>query len=85
MAQEKSAWANLDSIWISHFLLTVGGLAPVFVRTKHAPDTQSAKKPMKIFGAKGLPNLGKLLTKRANTIFQTPFPVEIPEVERSKS
>ena len=58
MAQEKLDWVNLDAIWISHFHLDhCGGLAPLLFGTKHAPDTQSRTKPLRIFGAKGLREL----------------------------
>ncbi len=83
MAQEHLDWANLDSIWISHFHLDhVGGLAPFLFGTKHAPDTQKRKKPLKIFGAKGLQKLIKSFDEAGEyNLFKQPFPVEITEVE----
>jgi ribonuclease BN (tRNA processing enzyme) len=83
MAQEKLDWANLDAIWISHFHLDhVGGLAPFLFGTKYAPETLERRKPLRIFGAKGL---SKLLQNfdEANeyNLFKQPFPVEIIEVE----
>lgn len=83
MARENLTWATLDAIWISHFHLDhVGGLAPFLAGTKHAPETRDRKKPLRIFGAKGL----KLLLEKfdeANDykLLAQPFPVEIIEVE----
>ena len=83
MAQENLDWANLDSIWISHFHLDhVGGLAPFLFGTKHAPETQKREKPLKIFGAKGLHNLVKSFDEAGEyNLLKQPFPVEIKEVE----
>lgn len=83
MAQENLDWANLDSIWISHFHLDhVGGLAPFLFGTKHASDTQKREKPLKIFGAKGLQKLIKSFDEAGEyNLFKQPFPIEITEVE----
>jgi ribonuclease BN (tRNA processing enzyme) len=83
MAQENLDWANLDSIWISHFHLDhVGGLAPFLFGTKHAPDTQKRKKPLKIFGAKGLRKLIESFDEAGEyNLFKQLFPVEITEVK----
>lgn len=83
MAREKLDWANLDTIWISHFHLDhVGGLAPFLFGTKNAPETKERKKPLRIFGAKGLKKLLESFD-RANDykLFAQRFPVEIIEVE----
>src|SRR3712207_3493320 len=57
-AQENLEWWNLEAIWISHFHLDhCGGLAPLLFGTKHADETQSRTKPLRIFGAKGLTKL----------------------------
>ena len=83
MARENLDWANLDAIWISHFHLDhVGGLAPFLAGTRHATEMQDRKKPLKIFGAKGLRKLMESFD-RANEykLFKQPFPVEIIEVE----
>lgn len=80
MAQENLDWVNLDAIWISHFHLDhCGGLFPFLFGTKHAPETQSRTKPLKIFGAKGLRDL----IKRFNDyeLLKQPFPLEIIEIE----
>lgn len=83
MAQEKLDWANLDAIWISHFHLDhIGGLAPFLFGTKNATETQKRKKPLRVFGAKGLKKLLESFD-RANDykLFAQRFPVEIMEVE----
>ena len=55
IAQENLDWVGLDAIWISHFHLDhVGGLAPLLFGTKHAPQTQSRRKPLTVFGGRGL-------------------------------
>ena len=83
MAQENLDWVNLDAIWISHFHLDhVGGLAPFLFATKHAPQTQTRRKPLVIYGGRGLQNLFRAFDE-ANSyrLLQQPFPVEIREVE----
>ena len=82
-AQENFDWANLDSIWISHFHLDhVGGLAPFLFGMKHAPVTQSRKKPLRIFGATGLRRLLDAFSEaNAYDLFAQPFPLEIHEIE----
>ena len=83
MAQENLAWAELDSIWISHFHLDhVGGLAPFLFGTKYAPEMQNREKALKIFGPKGLRNLLKKFDEANDyELFKQPFPVEIIETE----
>ena len=83
LAQEKLDWANTDAIWISHFHLDhIGGLPAFLFGTKYAPETQTRKKPLRIFGAKGL---GKLIAgfdrAGAYNLLKQPFPLEIIEVE----
>jgi ribonuclease BN (tRNA processing enzyme) len=83
MAQEKLDWTNLDAIWISHFHLDhFGGLCPFLFGTKYAPETQNRKKPLKIFGAKGLIKLFEAFD-RANeyNLLKQPFPIDFQEVE----
>ena len=83
MAQENLDWANLDVIWVSHFHLDhVGGLPAFLFGTKYAPETQARKKPLKIFGAKGLRNLiEKFDAANEYNLLKQPFPLEIIEVE----
>ena len=83
MAQEKLDWANLDAIWISHFHLDhVGGIAPFLFGIKHAPETQSRRKTLKIFGAKGLKKLIKSFDEAGDyELLKQTFPLEIIEVE----
>ena len=82
MAQENLNWVELDSIWISHFHLDhVGGLAPFLFATKHAPQTQSRRKPLTIFGGRGLKKLFRSFDEANNyALLKQPFPVEIREV-----
>jgi ribonuclease BN (tRNA processing enzyme) len=86
MAQENLDWVNLDAIWISHFHLDhCGGLAPFLFGTKHAPQTQTRKKTLKIFGAKGLKNLIEAFDRADRyDLFEQPFPLEVIEVEPMK-
>jgi ribonuclease BN (tRNA processing enzyme) len=83
MAQEKLDWARLDAVWISHFHLDhVGGLAPFLFGTRNAPEMRDRKKPLRIFGARGL----RALIERFDAageykLFRQPFPLEIREVE----
>lgn len=83
MARENLDWANLDAIWISHFHLDhVGGLAPFLFGTRHAAGTQNRKKPLRIFGAKGLRKLIEDFDGAGDyKLFKQPFPIEIIEVE----
>jgi ribonuclease BN (tRNA processing enzyme) len=86
MAQENLDWANLDAIWISHFHLDhVGGLAPFLFGTKNARETRNRKKPLRIFGAKGLKKLLESFDKANDyNLSAQPFPLEIIEVEPLK-
>ncbi len=83
MAEENLDWANLDSIWISHFHLDhIGGLAPFLFALKYAPQTQSRTKPLKIFGAEGLRKLlEKFNDAGSYNLFKQLFPLEIIEIE----
>jgi ribonuclease BN (tRNA processing enzyme) len=58
LAQENLDWPNLDVIWISHLHLDhCGGLAPLLFGMKWAPQTQTRKKPLRIFGCEGIKRL----------------------------
>jgi ribonuclease BN (tRNA processing enzyme) len=83
MARERLDWANLDAIWISHFHLDhVGGLAPFLFGTRNAPEMRERKKPLQIFGAKGLERLVRAFdAANEYKLFRQPFPLEIREVE----
>ena len=83
MAQENLDWANLDSIWISHFHLDhFGGLAPFLFATKHAPQMQSRTKPLRIYGG---PGLRKLIETFSNAnkydLLTQRFPIEVVEIK----
>src|ERR1051326_8623291 len=87
MAQESLDWANLDAIWISHFHLDhCGGLAPFLFGVKHAPQTQSRTKPLKIFSCAGVEKLLKAIDEAHNyRLFKLKFPVEITEIAAGKA
>jgi ribonuclease BN (tRNA processing enzyme) len=82
MAQENLDWAALDAIWISHFHLDhVGGLAPFLFATKHAPQTEARRKPLKIFGGYGLKKLFRAFDEANDyKLLKQPFAVELCEV-----
>lgn len=82
MAEEKLEWAGLDVIWVSHFHLDhVGGLAPLLFGTKHAPQTRQRRKPLRIFGPRGLEKLLKAFDEANDYgLMKQPFPLEIKEV-----
>jgi ribonuclease BN (tRNA processing enzyme) len=81
-AQEGCDWANLDAVWISHFHLDhVGGLAPLLFGTKHAPQTRGRRKPLNIYGPRGLEKLFRAFDQANNyDLLKQPFPTEIREV-----
>lgn len=83
MAQENLDWVGLDAIWISHFHLDhVGGLAPFLFGTKHAPQMQSRRKPLTVFGGRGLKKLFQAFDEANDyKLLQQPFALEIREVE----
>jgi len=82
MAQENLDWANLDAIWVSHFHLDhLGGLFPFLFGTKYAPATQARRKPLNIYGPRGLAKLFRAVDAAgAYNLLGQPFPVEIREV-----
>lgn len=84
MAEENLDWANLDAVWISHLHLDhCGGLAPFLLGLKHAPQTQSRRKPLKIFGCAGVEKLLRAIDEAHNyRLFKLPFPLEIIELSK---
>ncbi len=82
MAEEGLDWANLDSIWISHFHLDhCGGLAPYLFSVKHAAETAHRTKPLKIFGGDGLRKLVDAFDAAGNyRLFEQRFGIEVLEV-----
>jgi ribonuclease BN (tRNA processing enzyme) len=83
VAQEGLDWADLDTVWISHFHLDhCCGLPAFLFATKHAPETRGRKRPLRIFGPTGI----LLLIKKFDgvneyNLFKQPFPIEVVEVE----
>ncbi|MFL6208248.1 MAG: MBL fold metallo-hydrolase [Pyrinomonadaceae bacterium] len=82
MAQEGLDWVNLDAIWISHFHLDhVGGLAPFLFGTKYAPQMQTRRKPLAVYGPRGLGKLFRAFDWANDYgLAKQPFPFEIREV-----
>lgn len=82
LAQERLGWVGLDAIWISHFHLDhVGGLAPFLFGTKHSPQTKSRRKPLRIYGPRGLRKLFHAFDEANHyQLLKQPFPVELCEV-----
>lgn len=82
MAEERLDWVNLDAVWVSHFHLDhLGGLFPFLFGTKHAPDTQARRKPLTIYGPRGLRKLFDAFDAAGDyKLLKQPFPVEIREV-----
>ena len=83
LAQERLDWGNIDAIWLSHFHLDhCCGLPAYLFGARHAKQTESRTKPLRIIGGPGLRKLiadfdnvakGKLLQQR--------FLVELIEIE----
>jgi ribonuclease BN (tRNA processing enzyme) len=82
MAEEGLNWAELDAIWISHFHLDhAGGLAPFLFGTRHAPQTRERRKPLRIYGGRGLEKLLRAFDAAGDyRLTKQPFPVEVREV-----
>ena len=87
MAEEQLDWPNLDAIWISHLHLDhCGGLAPLLFGMKHAPQTQSRKKPLQIFGCAGTNKLVTAIDAAHDyRLFELPFPLGLTEVSAEDS
>ena len=86
MAQERLDWPNLDAIWISHFHLDhCGGIGPFLAGTKHAAETKTRTKPLRIFGPAGLTRLIAKFDEVNNyRLLEQPFPVEIIEIDEQE-
>jgi ribonuclease BN (tRNA processing enzyme) len=84
IAQEQLDWANLDAVWISHFHLDhCCGLPAYLFATRHAPETRDRKKPLTVYGARGITKLLELFDEAAGgKLFKQPFPVNIVEIEQ---
>jgi len=82
MAAENLDWPNLDAIWISYLHLDhCGGLASFLFGTKHAPQTQSRRKPLTILGCQGISKLLRAIDDANDYgLFDQPFPLELREI-----
>src|SRR2546425_5775491 len=82
MAEENVDWPNFDAIWISHLHLDhCGGLASLLFGLKWAPQTQSRRKPLKIFGCEGIKKLLRAIDDSNDyALFEQPFPIELREI-----
>lgn len=82
MAGENLAWPDLDAVWISHFHLDhIGGLPALLFGMKYAPQTQARRKPLPIYGPRGLRALIEAFDAANDYgLLKQPFPVEIHEI-----
>lgn len=87
MAQEALDWPNLDAIWISHLHLDhCGGLAPLLFGMKHASQTQSRTKPLRIFACAGTRKLLDAIDDAHNyKLSSLPFPLDLIEISANDS
>ncbi|HXI22602.1 MAG TPA: ribonuclease Z [Pyrinomonadaceae bacterium] len=87
MAQENLDWPNLEAIWISHLHLDhCGGLAPFLFGVKHAPQTQSRTKPLKIFSCAGVEKLLRSADEAlGGKLLKLQFPLELSEIAGDKA
>ena len=85
MAAENLDWINLDAIWISHLHLDhCAGLAPFLFGIKWAKGIERRRKPLRIFGCRGIEKLLKAIDESHRyKLFEQPFPIEIHEIEAS--
>src|SRR5690349_22563043 len=79
MAQAGLDWPNLDAIWISHLHLDhCGGLAALLFGMKHAPQTQTRKKLLQIFGCAGVERVLTAVDESNNyRLLHQPFPIAL--------
>ena len=82
MAEEGCDWPDLDAVWVSHFHLDhVGGLAPFLFGTKYAPQMQGRRKPLTVYGPRGLEKLLRRFDDAGDyKLFEQPFPLEVKEL-----
>ena len=85
MAQENLDWPNLDAIWISHLHLDhCGGLASLLFALKHSPQTQTRRKPLRLFSCSGVERLLQAIDESNDYgLFKQPFPLEVREFAAS--
>jgi ribonuclease BN (tRNA processing enzyme) len=82
MAEEGCDWPNLDAVWVSHFHLDhVGGLAPFLFGTRYAPQMQGRRKPLTVYGPRGVEKLLRRFDDAGDyKLFEQPFPLEVKEL-----
>lgn len=82
LAAERLDWINLDAIWISHLHLDhCSGLAPFLFGIKWADGIGHRRKPLKIFGCRGIEKLLKAIDESGQyKLFDQPFAIEIHEI-----
>jgi len=87
MAEESLDWPSLDAVWISHLHLDhCGGLASLLFGLKWAPQTQSRRKPLKIFGCEGIKKLLRAIDDSNDYgLLEQPFPIELHEISAGKA
>lgn len=81
-ARAGIAWAEIDTIWISHFHIDhIGALPLILAGLKHTRATHERTKPLRIYGARGVRKLIERLDRANNyKLIEQRFPVEIIEV-----
>jgi ribonuclease BN (tRNA processing enzyme) len=87
MAEEGLDWPNLDAVWISHLHLDhCAGLAPLLFGMKHAPQTRSRKKALRIFACTGTRKLLDAVDDTNNyQLSKLPFPLDLTEISAHNS
>jgi len=83
MADEDLDWPNLDAIWISHFHLDhLGGLAPLLFGVRWAPQTQTRRKGLRIFGPIGIREILETFDLAGDyKLLDQHFPLQVVQVE----
>lgn len=82
LAEENLNWQDLDAIWISHLHLDhCGGLPSFLFATRHSPQTQARRKPLRILGCVGIRKLLQAIDGANNYgILDQQFPIELHEI-----